>query len=154
VDTGAKKPRTKTREMLLKELEQIEVVQVTAFCNGRPVGSWDFHGEAISIGRSRSADLRLATDTISRVHAILERTPDGGLRVRDAGSRNGIYLNDDRVDVAVLAATDVIRIGKYTLRCVVRNQGDISSLRVRRAGNDRVPRDPSAPGSSSFRRRP
>jgi hypothetical protein len=56
---------------------------------------------------------------ISRMHAVLERRPDGGYAVRDLGSTNGTMINDDPVPLAhhavvPLADGDRIRIGAWT----------------------------------------
>jgi hypothetical protein len=56
---------------------------------------------------------------ISRIHAALERQPDGTFCVRDLGSTNGTMLGDERhpigADAAVpLADGDRIRIGAWT----------------------------------------
>jgi hypothetical protein len=56
---------------------------------------------------------------ISRLHAVLERRPDGGYALRDLGSTNGTTINDDAApvpqDTAVpLAEGDRIRVGAWT----------------------------------------
>lgn len=56
---------------------------------------------------------------ISRLHAVLERRPDGAYAVRDLGSTNGTMINDDPVALAqhvavALADGDRIRIGAWT----------------------------------------
>jgi pSer/pThr/pTyr-binding forkhead associated (FHA) protein len=56
---------------------------------------------------------------ISRLHAVLERRPDGGYAVRDLGSTNGTMVNDDPAPLAqhvavALADGDRIRIGAWT----------------------------------------
>jgi hypothetical protein len=49
-------------------------------------------GEQFSIGRDASSDLAIADMTVSRLHAQLERTPDGWL-LSDLESRNGTRVN-------------------------------------------------------------
>lgn len=56
---------------------------------------------------------------ISRLHAVLERRPDGGYALRDLGSTNGTTINDDPTPLATdsavpLAQGDRIRIGAWT----------------------------------------
>jgi hypothetical protein len=58
-----------------------------------------------------------ADDAVSHRHALLNRTPDGGLVVRDVGSSNGTQLNG--ADVAPLIDTplkdgDVVTVGHWT----------------------------------------
>jgi hypothetical protein len=57
-----------------------------------PRGAGDF----FSIGRDAGCDLRIADMTVSRVHARLERTPDGWL-LTDLASTNGTRVNGWRV---------------------------------------------------------
>jgi hypothetical protein len=49
-------------------------------------------GAQFSIGRDASSDLAIADMTVSRLHAQLERTPDGWL-LSDLESRNGTRVN-------------------------------------------------------------
>lgn len=148
-----RKRKAKTKEMLIAELEEAMVIQVTAYEENRPIGSWDFFGSSITIGRSRSADLRLPTETISRLHAVLERTPEGVLRIKDSGSRNGLYLNGRRIEAAVLTDTDKIRIGAFTLRCQIRKQGEVSSLSARITTSAASDPSPSAAAPSRAKKK-
>ena len=69
--------------------------------------------DRVTIGRSDASDLRIPSDeTLSRLHAVLERLP-GGWCVRDLGSRNGTFVNGKRIwgDHA-LHSNDEIRIGQ------------------------------------------
>ncbi|HCF59043.1 MAG TPA: AAA family ATPase, partial [Myxococcales bacterium] len=49
------------------------------------------------IGRSLDADLHLLDDKVSREHCAIEEA-EGGHRVRDLGSRNGTWLNGERLE--------------------------------------------------------
>ncbi len=48
------------------------------------------------IGRAEDCHLRAGSDLISRHHCVL-LVEDGYIAVRDFGSKNGTYVNDDRV---------------------------------------------------------
>lgn len=72
-------------------------------------------GEVV-IGRGSRADLQIDDGAISRLHARLERTAAGTLRVTDLGSTNGTYINGVPVEVAMLCEGDNLSIGtKVTL---------------------------------------
>jgi hypothetical protein len=64
-----------------------------------------------TVGR-QGADLLLPDDNqVSRLHAVLTVTADGLAEVRDNGSTNGTYLNNQRIDHSQLAPGDVLRVG-------------------------------------------
>lgn len=67
--------------------------------------------DKIVIGRSRSCDVRLREDTVSRLHAAFVWR-DVQLVLEDVGSSNGTFLNGARVlEPQEVAAGDVIRFG-------------------------------------------
>jgi hypothetical protein len=73
----------------------------------------------VKLGRSPSADGRSRLVTVhdscmSRDHALLETGPEG-LVVQDLGSSNGTYVNDRRVQRAVLHDGDRLRVGETDL---------------------------------------
>jgi hypothetical protein len=72
--------------------------------------------DKITIGKAPSNDLAIAGDAmVSRLHAVLERF-SAGWSVRDLGSRNGTYVNGERIlSERALRAGDEIRIGKTRL---------------------------------------
>jgi adenylate cyclase len=71
---------------------------------------------ALCIGRSGSVCVTLDDDSVSRRHALLQRTGADQYYVVDLGSRNGTYLNQKRVSApSILKPDDRILIGKYTL---------------------------------------
>ena len=73
--------------------------------------TYPLDADKVVIGRSRSCDIRLREDTISRLHAALV-WKDGGLVVEDLGSSNGTYLNGVRVlEPQPVAIGDVVRFG-------------------------------------------
>jgi pSer/pThr/pTyr-binding forkhead associated (FHA) protein len=68
-------------------------------------------GTLFSIGRDAECDLAIADMTVSRIHARLERTPDGWL-LTDLSSTNGTRLNGWRVRGQVpVRAGDLVRFG-------------------------------------------
>jgi hypothetical protein len=65
------------------------------------------------VGRSLSADLRFDDPTVSRRHALVYRDPEGGARILDDRSLNGVFLNGERVELAELADGDEIAVGRF-----------------------------------------
>lgn len=70
---------------------------------------------ALRIGRSSGSDLVLHDLNVSRLHAEIMRCPDG-FYLRDAGGKNGTFLNEERIAApALLRSGDRIRLGTTTL---------------------------------------
>ncbi len=66
------------------------------------------------LGRHPDSEIMLDDITVSRRHASIERT-DEGYVVSDAGSLNGTYVNQERIDRAVLHHGDELQVGKFRL---------------------------------------
>ena len=68
-------------------------------------------GEPLTIGRSREADIPLLDDKVSRAHCGI-RLSDGEFYLKDLKSRNGVFVNGQRVeDTIKLKPGDRIQIG-------------------------------------------
>ncbi|MFL5798791.1 MAG: FHA domain-containing protein [Actinomycetota bacterium] len=82
-------------------------------------------GERITIGFSDSNDVPLPLDrTVSHVHAVLERVATHWC-IRDLGSRNGTFVNGDRIwGERPVKTGDEIRIGTVRLFARGRRSGD------------------------------
>ena len=70
--------------------------------------------DVTSAGRNPDSDIFLNDVTVSRRHVEIHREGERYL-LKDAGSLNGSYVNRERVEVAELANSDEIQIGKYKL---------------------------------------
>jgi pSer/pThr/pTyr-binding forkhead associated (FHA) protein len=73
--------------------------------------------DVVRVGRSLVADVHLDDATVSRRHAIVVRRGDETV-VLDDRSRNGVFVNGERVTQAVLRDGDVIQLGRVTIRFV------------------------------------
>jgi pSer/pThr/pTyr-binding forkhead associated (FHA) protein len=68
----------------------------------------------VIIGRSRSCDLVLGSDSVSRRHAMLALRR-GRVIVHDLGSTNGVWLNGRIVTRAEVQPGDRLRLGEVDL---------------------------------------
>ncbi len=68
--------------------------------------------DKIQVGRSPESDIFLDDITVSRQHAVLEKTKQG-FKIIDAESLNGTYVNGQRADDVPLENGARIQIGKY-----------------------------------------
>ncbi len=66
------------------------------------------------LGRHPESEISLEDITVSRRHAEIERESDGYV-IRDVGSLNGTYVNQERVDRSALHHGDEVQIGKFRL---------------------------------------
>jgi hypothetical protein len=66
------------------------------------------------LGRHPDSEISLDDITVSRRHAEIERTADGYV-VSDAGSLNGTYVNQERIERMLLRHGDEVQIGKFRL---------------------------------------
>ena len=75
---------------------------------------WVLDREQITIGRADDCDIVLPRRQVSRYHARIERV-NGGYVIRDLGSKNGTYVNGERVsgEPHRLADGDEIQVALY-----------------------------------------
>jgi pSer/pThr/pTyr-binding forkhead associated (FHA) protein len=72
-------------------------------------------GDRLTLGTSPQNDLTLEDEMASRLHAVLEHYASGWA-IRDLGSRNGTYVNGERlVGERALRPGDEIRVGDTRL---------------------------------------
>ncbi len=68
----------------------------------------------LRLGRHPESEIILDDITVSRRHAEVERVGTEYI-VRDVGSLNGTYVNQQRVDEAALRNGDELQVGKFRL---------------------------------------
>ena len=74
------------------------------------------------LGRHPDSEIMLDDITVSRRHAAIEQTAEGYV-VTDAGSLNGTYVNQERIERAVLHHGDELQVGKFRLVLFERTDG-------------------------------
>jgi two-component system response regulator GlrR len=76
---------------------------------------WISTGPRCTVGSHASCDCALDDSTVSRFHGEIA-VDDGNVRIRDLGSRNGVYVDGLRVIEAFLREGSSIQIGRSRLR--------------------------------------
>ena len=66
---------------------------------------------AVLAGRSSKCDIQIDQESVSRNHAKIINTGKS-IILRDLGSTNGTYVNDELIDEYVLQDGDLIKIGR------------------------------------------
>lgn len=67
------------------------------------------------LGRGKEADVPVrgeSSDVVSGAHAVVEREEDGGFRIVDQGSTNGLFVNGSETTSARLAEGAVVELGR------------------------------------------
>jgi pSer/pThr/pTyr-binding forkhead associated (FHA) protein len=82
--------------------------------HGERITRHELTERALVIGRDPSCDLFFADQKLSRRHARVEPGARG-VRLTDLGSRNGSWVNDQRVDEWLLQPDDKIRLGRLQI---------------------------------------
>jgi len=109
-----------------------------------------FNREIIKIGRLASAHLCLDDEKISRIHSVIEVSPDGAISIIDMGSAEGTFVNGKKVSRGALKPGDQITLGG--LRIVVDGPEAVPAAGLNEAQNVAVsipaqaaPAQPAAP---------
>jgi len=82
------------------------------------VGTVALAGQVARIGRHRDNDIRLSDRSVSRRHAVIERTPQEAFLVIDVSGQAGagLRVNGQRTERVQLADGDVIELGRVRLK--------------------------------------
>jgi two-component system cell cycle response regulator len=81
--------------------------------------------EPCVIGRSSKCEVQIDQESVSRNHARLTRG-SSGYSVRDLGSTNGTYVNDEIIDEVMLRDGDQVKVGRTIFKFIV--GGNIESV--------------------------
>ncbi|MCS6799186.1 MAG: GGDEF domain-containing protein [Myxococcota bacterium] len=74
--------------------------------------------EPIVIGRSSRCELQFDQEAVSRTHCRLDKVGPSWV-LRDLGSTNGTYVNDELIDETRLRDGDLIKVGRTILKFIV-----------------------------------
>jgi pSer/pThr/pTyr-binding forkhead associated (FHA) protein len=79
---------------------------------GNNIGKgYRLNAQSLVIGRSSKCLIQVDQESISRNHAILVNTGNSWL-IRDLGTTNGTYVNDQPIDKHVLSHGDLVKVGR------------------------------------------
>jgi hypothetical protein len=103
-------------------------------------------GTVAAIGRDPACELVVSDPKCSRRHAVLEAGPQG-ITIRDAGSANGVFVNDRKVERAQLKEGDYVQLGDVVLKVLPEEMP--STLMMGPEDMDAVADRPPAPAPAS-----
>ena len=104
---------------------------------GKRAGFSSSRATGCTIGRSDDNDIVVATEAVSRYHAVIERVPEGYWVIRDNQSKNGVQVNGIQIEEARLREGDVVQVG--TLFSASTNRGDSRGFVEGEAGRGGAP---------------
>lgn len=79
---------------------------------------YNVDSKSVVIGRSSATDIQVDQESVSRNHCKLINTGQT-IMLRDLGSTNGTYVNDELVDEYVLRDGDFIKVGRCIFKFLV-----------------------------------
>lgn len=83
---------------------------------GRDLGKkYQVDARSLVIGRSSKSDIPLDGDSVSRSHCKVYESPHG-VAIRDLGSTNGTFVNDEQVHEGALHDGDIVKVGRWILK--------------------------------------
>jgi hypothetical protein len=111
-------------ELIEVDLDSVPAGGRLVVTRGPNTGSeWDLEHVITTAGRHPDSDIFLDDVTVSRRHVEIERTTDGSV-VRDVGSLNGTYLNQQRIEGDTpISNGDELQVGKFKLVYVAGEDG-------------------------------
>ena len=86
-----------------------------------PIREYQIHDALFTVGRSSDSSLCLPVGCVSKNHAEIQ-CHGNQLQLRDLNSTNGTFLNDKKIDTAILEHGDIIDIGKHSLKIYTENK--------------------------------
>src|SRR5581483_8496187 len=78
-------------------------------------------GTVVTLGRSSTADRKVRDNHLSRIHVAFDFT-GGDFTVIDMKSRNGVFVNGERVQRRVARQGDRVQVGEQVLEVAFADQ--------------------------------
>jgi hypothetical protein len=110
------RPEDDTREIVtpkavqyLGHVGKVTVSRLTLLVAGKET-AFPLTRDTYTLGRHRNNDIVISDPKVSSFHARLDRSPEGFVLV-DLKSRNGSYVNGERIERAQLNTGDEVRLG-------------------------------------------
>jgi DNA-binding NtrC family response regulator len=95
-------------------------------------------GKRWSMGTNSACDLVVDDPFVSARHCMLERKASGAIAVRDMPSRNGTFIDGNRIEIAELRVGSFLAVGRTTFVAVAALDGDSRRVVDLIRGNDPV----------------
>ena len=91
---------------------------------GRHAGmEYSLDRDCVTMGRGPGVDFAFDDPAMSRQHAAVDYA-DGGFRIRDLGSTNGLRINGNRVQAEEIKHGDRLEVGTQVFQLVIEERED------------------------------
>ena len=117
-DGYTRKVETPERDMKFEDFHAKWRASVVVLSGDAAGTEWEVQGPETTIGRGEGCDWSVDDDTLSKEHATIEFS-NGGLRLRDLASMNGMLLNGTEVKAAELESGDRFQLGDHEFQFVL-----------------------------------
>ena len=102
----------------LPVLTELEFPHLIISHNGAVVRELQLSGPRTLIGRSELSDVVIDNQYVSKHHALLVWA-ENAVMLLDLKSRNGTYVNSERVERQILQDNDILALGDYRIKLVL-----------------------------------
>jgi pSer/pThr/pTyr-binding forkhead associated (FHA) protein len=114
-----------------REMENQEYFASEESASSASETPWWMNGDRLTLGRGDFCDLQIPGQTVSRLHCQIDL--EGSLYLLRDHSRNGTWVNGQRVESCPLSHGDWIKVGEACLRVSLVPRGNVTDrLLVRR----------------------
>ncbi len=97
----------------LANAQKVTVSRLILVTDGRET-SFPLAGDTYTLGRHKNNDIAVSDPKVSSFHARIDRSSDGFVLV-DLNSRNGTFVNGQRIESGLLKTGDEVRLGTARL---------------------------------------
>ncbi len=94
---------------------------------------------SVTIGRNNDCDIIIESASVSRYHAVIEKSINDTYVLKDLGSRNGTFLNGNKIkDSVLITVSDKIYVGRHQLSIQGKSKDLSEELAVTAIGIEKV----------------
>ena len=110
VDDDTQRIVNRKAKAYMADAEQVTISRLVLVKEDGTEASFPLIKDSYTLGRHSNNDIVISDPKASSFHARIDRSPEGFLLV-DLKSRNGCWVNGQRVDTVLLKTNDDLRLG-------------------------------------------